>query len=339
MITCYSPLSECAVLVGAAVDVSVARDNRGVPDEKLHTWFKAEETYARAAAASWIGDPRVRQVLDEARPAAVTACDFLLRFMHDQIQTTRFCWRVCRIGPLLPDGREDHGPFRDDSTDPWLLTEKEREIAGYLAALFHQKVVLAVAQNLAEAGVPLDPEWPGDQAVLAVLLLLPAVGYDIPWDGPIAEFAEQIQPPGVSAFDPDGRSTSARDGRPEKMAINADRIRKDVRQRKGASNLKPRYAAGEQRATWQLTAKRREILAEIISENPEITVQTILMTYDYSEKRPGGRLRHRLKQWCEAEGLAEPDRPSETTLYNDFGKIRVATLEPPAGLADGKVSG
>lgn len=327
------------MLVAVAEDVGAQRDNRRVSDDKLRVWFKAEATYARAAAASWIGDPRVRQVLDEVRPAAATACDFLLRFMHDQVQTTRFCWWVCRIGPLLPDGQEDHGPFRSDSADPWLLTEQEREVAGYLAALFHQKVVLAVAQVLAEAGVPLDPEWPGDQAVLAVLLLLPVAGYEIPWDGPIAEFAEQIQPPGVSAFDPAGRSTSARDGRPEKMAINADRIRKDIRQRKGAPGLKPRYAAGERRTTWQLTAKRREILAELISERPEITVLAVLMTYDFSENQPGGRLRHRLKEWCAAEGLAEPDKPSEATLYNDFAEIRAAAPEPLEGLADGKTPG
>ncbi|WP_034261030.1 hypothetical protein [Actinospica robiniae] len=180
--------------VFAAEVVGVARDNRKVSDEKLRTWFKAEATYARAAAASWIGDPRVHEVLDEARPSAVTACDFLLRFMHNQIQTTRFCWWVCRIGTLLPDGREDHGPFRSDSADPWMLTAQERELAGHLVALFHQRVVLATAHHLAEVGVPLDPEWPGDHAVLAVLLLLPAVGYEIPWDGSITEFAKQIQP-------------------------------------------------------------------------------------------------------------------------------------------------
>lgn len=319
--------------------VGVARQNRGVTDEKLHTWFKAEETYARATAASWIAHPRVRQVLDEVRPAAVTACDFLMRYMHNQIQTTRFAWWVCGMGTLLPDGAEDHGPFRGDSPDPWPLTEQERAVAGYFAAFFHQRVVLAVAQDLAEAGVPLDPEWSGDQAILAVLLLLPAAGYEIPWDGPIAEFADQMQPPGVSAFTPDGRSTNARDGRPEKMAINADRIRKGIRKRHGAPDLQSRYAAGEQRATWRLTAKRREILAEIISEQPEVTVQAILMNYGLSEKYPGGRLRHRLKEWCEAEGLPEPDRPSESTLYNDFAEIRSAPQKPTAGSADGKSPG
>ena len=44
------------------------------------------------------------------------------------------------------------------------------------------------------AGVPLDPEWNGDQAILAVLVLLSALGYLIPWDGEIGEFAEGIQP-------------------------------------------------------------------------------------------------------------------------------------------------
>ena len=38
--------------------------------------------------------------------------------------------------------------------------------------------------------MPLDPEWNGDQAILAVLVLLPALGYLIPWDGEIGEFAE-----------------------------------------------------------------------------------------------------------------------------------------------------
>jgi hypothetical protein len=81
------------------------------------------------------------------------------------------------------DGTEDHGPFRSDSPDPWPLTDQEQAVAGCLAALFHQRVVLVTAQALTEAGVPLDPEWPGDQALLAVLLLLPTVGYEIPWDG------------------------------------------------------------------------------------------------------------------------------------------------------------
>jgi hypothetical protein len=307
-----------------------------VSDEKLHTWFKAEETYARAAAASWIGHPQVRQVLDEARPAAVAACGFLLRYVHNQIQTMRFCWRICQIGPLLPDGTEDHGPFRSDSPDPWPLTDQEQAAAGYLAALFHQGVVLVAAQALAEAGVPLDPGWPGDQAVLAVLLLLPAVGYEIPWDGPIAE---QIQPPGVSAFAPGAHSTSARDGRPEKMAINADRIRKGIRKRYGAPDLQPLYAAGEQRAIWRLTAKRREILAEMISEQPDLTVQAILMSYDLSEKHPGGRLRHQLKEWCKDKRINEPDKPSESTLYKDFAEIRSGPPAPRTRSADRKSPG
>ena len=91
-------------------------------------------------------------------------------------------------------------------------------------AVFHS-LVRTVAAQVCDVGVPLDPRWDGDQAVLAVLMLLPELGYLIPWDGKIDEFAEVLQPPGVSAFTPDGRSASARDGRPDSMARNADRIR------------------------------------------------------------------------------------------------------------------
>jgi hypothetical protein len=82
----------------------------------------------------------------------------------------------------------------------------------------------------------------GDQAVLAVLLLLPELGYLIPWGGKIHEFAEVLQPPGVSAFTPDGRSASARDGRPDGMARNADRIRKLIRAENGGRELQVPYA-------------------------------------------------------------------------------------------------
>lgn len=155
----------------------------------------------------------------------------------------RFCWRVCGIGPVYPDGSEEPNPFDPEGPEPWPLTKRERELAGYIAAVFHL-LVRTVAAGLGDAGVALDPEWDGDQAVLAVLLLLPALGYLIPWDGKIDEFAEVLQPPGVSAFTPDGRSASARDGRPDDMARNADRIRKLIRVEKGGRELRVPYARG-----------------------------------------------------------------------------------------------
>ena len=163
--------------------------------------------------------------------------------MTDQVQCMRFCWRVCGIGPVYPDGSQEPNPFAPEGPASWSLTKDERELAGYIAAVFHL-LVRTVAAGLRDAGVPLDPDWEGDQAVLAVLLLLPELGYLIPWDGKIDEFADMLQPPGVSAFTPDGRSASARDGRPDAMARNADRIRKLIRADRGSRELHVPYAGG-----------------------------------------------------------------------------------------------
>jgi hypothetical protein len=295
-----------------------------VESDKVRPLFEKEQKYARAAASSWIAHPAVRGALDAVRPNAVAVTALLLPHMADQIQCMRFCWRICGIGPVYPDGSEEPNPFDPEGPGPWPLTERERELAGYIAAVFHL-LVLTVAAELRDAGVPLDPEWAGDQAVLAVLLLLPALDYQIPWDGKIGEFAAMIQPPGVSAFTPDGRSTSARDGRPDDMARNADRIRKHIRAENGGRELHVPYAQGTRRALPRATVIRREVLAEILADDPAVTVPQILRTYDNSDRTPGGRLRHQLKQRLEAEGRPVPGKPSQSVLYDDLAHLSDAS--------------
>jgi hypothetical protein len=228
----------------------------------------------------------------------------------------RFCWRVCGIGAVYPDGSQEPNPFDPEAPESWSLTASEREQAGYIAAYFHL-LVRAVATRLHDAGVPLDHEWDGDLAILATLLLLPALGYKIPWDGKIDEFAAQIQPPGVSAFTQDGRSASARDGRPEVMARNADRIRKHIRADDGGRELHVPYAP-EGRKPPRATVIRREVLAQILAEDPAATIPLILQTYGNSDRTPGGRLRIRLEQRLTAENLRVPGKPSKTALYDDL---------------------
>jgi hypothetical protein len=291
-----------------------------VESEKVGPLFRTEEKYARAAASSWIANPAVRSALDAARPSAVAITAPLLPHMVNQVQCMRFCWRACGIGALYPDGSQEPNPFDPEGTDPWPLTGHERRQARYIAAAFHQ-LVRAVATVLHNAGVPLDHEWEGDQAVLATLLLLPVLDYEIPWDGKIGEFAAQIQPPGVSAFAPDGRSASARDGRPDAMARNADRIRKHIRADSGGQELHVPYADGTGRKPPRATVIRREVLAEILADDPAVTVPQILNTYDYSDRTPGGRLRRELKRRLEAEGRPVPGKPSQTTLYDDLTEI------------------
>lgn len=317
----HGPIAEINANTGSLIDDDGtggrSRNTQTVESEKVRPLFQKEEEYARAAASSWIAHPAVRGALDAARPNALAVTALLLPHMANQIQCMRFCWRICGIGPVYPDGSEEPNPFDPEGPAPWPLTKPERELAGYIASAFHL-LVRTVAAELCDADVPLDPEWDGDQAVLAVLLLLPALGYLIPWDEKIYEFAELLQPPGVSAFTPDGRSTSARDGRPDDMARNADRIRKLIRAENGGRELHVPYAHGTRRAKPRATVIRREILAEILANDPTVTVSWILRTYDYSDRTPGGRLRHQLRQRLEAEGCPAPGKPSQSVLYDDF---------------------
>jgi hypothetical protein len=296
------------------------RDTQRVESEKVRPLFRKEEQYARAAASSWIADPAVRSALDAARPTAVGITAVLLPHMANQRHCMRFCWRVCGIGAVYPDRSQEPNPFDPEAPESWPLTASEREQAGYIAAHFHL-LVRTVAIVLHDAGVPLDHEWEGDQAILATLLLLPALGYQIPWDGKIDEFAAQIQPPGVSAFAPDGRSASARDGRPDAMARNADRIRKHIRADNGGRELHVPYAEGTGRKPPRATVIRRQVLAEILADDPAVTVSRILSTYDYSDRMPGGWLRCKLKKRLDAEGRPVPGKPSQTALYDDFAEI------------------
>lgn len=302
--------------------------------EQTKPLFEVEQDYARRAASSWIGRPDVREVVEYVREAALACVTPLEAHMTGQKQVIRFCWCMCSIGALYPDGRKEPNPFDPDGLEPWPLTEEEIKAAGFYASLLHRLVETAAAE-LASRGVPIDAEWSGDQATLACLVVLHALDFEIPWDGPIEQFADQLQPPGVSAFTPDGRSVSARDGRPDALAHNADRIRKHIRNDQGGQDLGVPYARGGNRALPRMTQIRRQLLTEIIADNPKVTVTQILMTYDHSARTVGGRLRCGLAERLEAEGLAVPDKPSESTLYSDFQSIK----QTPAPDAGGKVSG
>lgn len=163
---------------------------------------------------------------------------------------------MCRFGLLRPDGSEEPNPFDPDGPEAWSLTPELQREAGFIAALFH-KVIMDLATSLADRGVPVDPGWPSDQALIGILLLLPAAGYEIPWDGPITELADQLQPAGVSSILRNGRGGDARDGRSEKMATNAERIRKHIRAGQGGRDLSMLYAGGKTRALPKVTRVRQ----------------------------------------------------------------------------------
>ncbi|WP_034088899.1 hypothetical protein [Streptacidiphilus albus] len=289
-----------------------------VDEQAVAKWHLNEEQWAQQVAASWLGDPAVRAVVEAAAPAAAQIVAPLVRHMVDQVEITRFCWRVCDIGALYPDGSESLNPFDPAAPGAWQLSDDERTLAGYVAAAFHQLVKLVV-EKLEEAGVHVDAPWGSDQAVVAVLLLLEAEGsYQLPW-GDARLLAEHLQPPGVSAITPDGRSTSARDGRSDEMARNVDRIRKAVRERAGGRDHRRPYAAARgQRSEPRATVLRREVLKEILDDDPTMKVEWLRRTWDLSKEKPGGRLRCELTARLAAEGLPAPNKPSRATLFKDF---------------------
>lgn len=290
-------------------------------EQTVVKWYRNEEEWARQVAASWLGHSAVRETVEAAAPKAAEIVAPLARHMVSQVEITRFCWRVCSIGATYPDGSESPNPFDPAAPGAWRLTDTEREAAGYIAAAFHQ-VVMLVVQVLDHAEVHVDAPWGPDQAVIAVLLLLVADGYEVAWDD-ARLLADQLQPPGVSAISSDGRWTSARDGRPEVMARNADRIRKLVRERAGGRELRRPYAAANgQRAQPQPTVIRRQVLKEIIADNPRVTVELLRRTWDNSDQTVGGRLRHELTRRLTAADFPAPDKPSKSTLSNDFRALK-----------------
>jgi hypothetical protein len=105
------------------------------------------------------------------------------------------------------------------------------------------------------------------------------------------------------------------------MARNADRIRKHIRADNGGRELHVLYAEGTGRKPPRATEVRRQVLAEILADDPGVTVPRILSTYDYSDRTPGGRLRCELKRRLEAEGRPVPGKPSQTALLDDFAEI------------------
>jgi hypothetical protein len=279
-------------------------------------WFRNEECYGVDALAGWIGHSAVRAVLERRGVAAETTVMLFAEFLVDQVQVIRFCARVFEVAYRFPDGSEEPSPFDRAGPEHWPLTPAQRAMTDRAVGDF-RAVVIFTALALARAGVPLDPQWDGDLAVVGQLLLLPGAGHEIPWDDPPAVLAAKLQAPGISAVFRDGRAVTARDGRSERAAINIDRIRRHVRTQAGGLHLPMPYAHAGTRATPRTVLVRREVLREVLDRFPDITVSRIRQTFDHSAAMPGGHLRVTL-----AERLGRPaSKPSRQTLYSDLAAL------------------
>jgi len=138
----------------------------------------------------------------------------------------------------------------------WLLTPAERA-AIEPAWSTTTGIPGEVAEALASAGVPLDPGWAGDLAIIAEILVLEATGIAIPWELAPPDLADGLQPPTTSAIQIDARCTEHRRGIGERAERNAGALRRSYEHHLHGTQPPAPYADGGKRATPRTTLQRR----------------------------------------------------------------------------------
>lgn len=285
-------------------------------EEALRRRFKAEEQQAIDVLARWIGHPAVRSIISRRRVGVETVVMPINRLLTDQIEVIRFCWHVFGIAGIEPGWELRKG-------QPWLLTASEINLIDRVEADFRGVVQLTV-NELEGAGVGLVPSWTGDHVVIGELLLL-----DIVWDLPARELAESLQPPAIGAIHFDASGTIHRRGSGERANNNVGALRRAYERHRYGSPPRAPYAGGGKRALPEPTRRRRQALAKVRNQWPDVTASQIFTTFgDHGLQRggqartPGGYLRQLLEQDAGPGEIVQC--PSKSTLHEDLTALRAA---------------
>lgn len=294
-------------------------------EEAQRKRFVAEERQGVDAVARWVGHPSVSGVLKRRRPGAETVVMPIARFLTDQVQVIRFCWRACGIAGVEPSWEMRRG-------EPWLLTPGEMSVIERVEADFRGVIQLA-ATELEGAGVGLVRSWAGDQAVIGELLLL-----EVDWSLSPRKLAEALQPPGIGAIHVDASSTSHRRGGGESANNNIGVLRRSYERHLYGAQPRAAYAGGAARAVPEPTRRRREALAEVMRQWPDATASRIYTTFgDHGLQRggrarsPGGYLRQLLERGADTGEVVR--RPSKSTLHEDLKSLQDAVCQGTSGRA------
>lgn len=213
-----------------------------------------------ATAATWIGHPAVRGVVEKAR--AEMARRGLDIGAADQIETTLAF--AAAAGLVIVDA--DGVPHRHPEPDPRAVAVGRRLMPG----------VTGLGYLLARLGVPLDPGHHADRLTLALMLTL-----DVDWTLAPLALAEQLQPLWPVGVSPDGlvvirrRGLSIRDGR--EVIGFAARVEARHERDRGQAARARRYPVTRAPGRQQLAAAdRRAVLADLLDRWPELTVADLL---------------------------------------------------------------
>ena len=272
--------------------------------------YRHVEETGYAAVRAWIIHPAVGREVAAAKPALDRLVEPLP--MADERDVTLVTARFLDIAGRYPDGSIWPDPFIGKPTD--IVVSARR-----IGPLFVE-ALSALAQRLADAGVPLDPNDRSVKLVLAQLALL-----DIDLAHLTRELVDDLNvlPPGwidrESAERGDVVTGASRHGRTVRFHADLASIGEDV-----ARDLSPLgaihapYAGGGRRGApkeHRQTA-RRDALREVLDRHPDVTAGRLIATWDAGQSTPGGLLRTKLS-------LQPQDRPpSEATLRADLGQLR-----------------
>jgi hypothetical protein len=285
------------------------------PRTTLERQAKSLEDSGQKAAAGWVGDPRVREVIGEMRPDFQLAAD---RLGLDEGLVIAGALRILGGSFARAQGDrliEEPNPFAD-----W--PQERLALAGMIAAVLRLSIA-DVAERLQHDGVSLDPvrHIAPDQAAPDGLLfsadhfyLLLLLWGDIPLEGRSgAEIAADLQALPTGSFERTGDASHTSDHANERDVRGLFSARAAWRSQQGQESLRKPYSGGRprRRAEWQ----RRAIAAieVLLREDPGLHAVDLHRVWGGNEPvaqfkrgRPGTEL------WCRFERLARTlDPPAE----------------------------
>lgn len=289
------------------------------PDDAVTHLYKNEEDAGRATLAGWIRHERVRPIIEAARADTETFVAPVARYLASgQRAVTDLACSVLLLQSSLPNG--ERNAFVLDPVTGWRMAPTVRNM---LLTDFRSWLTI-VAYRLSSAGVPLDPDYPGDHLVIAQLLLL-----DV-WSGEY-DLVHDLNVAGPTLYQAQGRGTPfVRGRRTDRATLNASRILEDLSRRtRGQRTIaaaphaatKPR---AEDRQTREKSA-RLKALREVVALYPEITPVDLLQGWRTSRVQLPAYLYRSLI----AQALGEPrdsryvgdQKPSLRTLQRDFARL------------------
>lgn len=292
------------------------------PEDAVTHLYEAEEKAGRAALAGWVFHKQVRPIIESAREGTetfVAAVSHYLDGDHAQLAVTDLACSILNLVSELPNGER-----RADVLDPatgWAMPPAVRNSLRVDLKAW----LIIVAYRLANAGVPLDPDYPGEHLVIAQLLMLDVWGGDY-------DLLEDLNYTGPTMYHPLGRGTPViRGRRTDRATLNASRLVEYYSRRvRGERNIASApYSHAGPRATARQArykAARLDALRQVAARHPQLSPTDLLKWSTTSPSCPAYQYRSLIAKILGISWDAAKNRkPSLRTLQRDFAELGLPT--------------